>query len=548
MRRIAMLTVVMICITISVSATNWEWAFSAGGTGWDAGKGIAVGSNGDIYLTGSFENSAQFGSFSISSAGEDDIFVGKLDENGNWLWVEGAGGEGIDRGAAITLDEDDNVYICGFFSGTVDFGDQTLTSEGNRDIFLAKLTEDGEWLWVRRAGGISNDYAVSVATDNNGDVLLTGRFYETADFGDFELVSGGSADVFVAKLSSNGDWLWAVRGGGIGYTEGMSVTIDGNNEIIIAGLFMDTAYFGEYSVTSTEWHDVFVAKLNSNGDWLWAARAGGVLVDSAHAVTIDQDNNIYICGEFRETADFGDIEISSYSQYLSDLFVAKLNQDGDWLWAKQGGSPGSAAATSLVINNEGSILVTGFYSLSLQLEAISLSGQGSFVAGLHSDGNWLWAINTGEGNNLFSYSLAAGDEDVFYLTGAFGGSAVFDNTTIVSSGLRDIFVVKCNYSLAVEEHQLPETEQLLTQNYPNPFNPETTIAFTLKSPAKVRLEIFNSRGQKIRTMVKEQRPAGEHFVVWNGRDNNGDRVGSGVYLYRLSAEERTEHRKMMLLK
>ncbi|MDD4309823.1 MAG: SBBP repeat-containing protein, partial [Candidatus Cloacimonetes bacterium] len=145
---------VLLCGIIGLNAQTpeWEWAVCAGGIGNDYGKAIAVDEFGNQYIIGYFGGTASFGSFTLNSAGSNDIFAVKLDPSGNLLWVVRAGGIGYDRGIGIAVDGAGNAYLTGWFYGTADFGAYTLNSSGDRDIFAAKLDPDGNFLWAIQAG------------------------------------------------------------------------------------------------------------------------------------------------------------------------------------------------------------------------------------------------------------------------------------------------------------------------------------------------------------------------------------------------------------
>jgi hypothetical protein len=181
------------------SSGNWLGANQAGGTGEDYGFSIAIDSSGNSYVTGYFYSTASFGTTTLTSSGNYDIFVAKLDSDGNWLWANQAGGTSWDYGLGIAIDSSGNSYVTGYFQGTASFGTTTITSSGNYDIFVAKLDSDGSWLGANQAGGTGRDDARSIATDSSGNCYVTGLFEETASFGNIIFESSGNYDIFVAK-------------------------------------------------------------------------------------------------------------------------------------------------------------------------------------------------------------------------------------------------------------------------------------------------------------------------------------------------------------
>ena len=187
-----------------------------------------------------------------------------MDASGNWLWATKAGGTSNDYGYSIALDDVGNTYVTGFFQGTATFGSTTITSSGFSDIFVAKMDTNGNWLWAKNGGGTSDDSASSITLDDYGNTYLTGRFQGAATFGSATLTSSGDIDIFVAKMDVNGNWLWATKAGGIDYDEGESISLDNAGNAHVTGYFTDTATFGSTSLTSSGNQNIFVAKLKTD--------------------------------------------------------------------------------------------------------------------------------------------------------------------------------------------------------------------------------------------------------------------------------------------
>jgi hypothetical protein len=172
-----------------------------GGVSNDQGLGVAVDSGDDVVLTGFFDGTMDFGGGPLTSAGGFDIFVAKLEGDGSPVWSRRLGGTSLDQGLGVAVDSGDDVVLTGFFNGTVDFGDGPLTSAGLADIFVAKYSaSEGSHLWSRRFGSTSTDQGLGVAVDSGGDVVVTGAFADTVDFGRRRLTSAGSDDIFLLRL------------------------------------------------------------------------------------------------------------------------------------------------------------------------------------------------------------------------------------------------------------------------------------------------------------------------------------------------------------
>ncbi len=305
------------------------FAIRAGDTGSDQAKSMARDTEGNLYVTGSFQATVDFdpdptGSWDLTSAGGNDIFVAKYSEDGGLIWARQIGGTGADVGNGIAVDSAGDVYITGSFSDTVDFDPGTgvadLTSVGGVDGFVAKLDTAGDFVWGRQMGGPGTDVGNGIALDPDGNVLSTGFFSDTADFDpgvtDESLTSFGNTDVFVSKLDAAGDFVWVRQMGGILTDRGNDVAVDAAGNVHTTGSFFDTADFdpnlvGVFNLVSAGSADIFVSKLDSAGNLSWAQQFGGAGSDRGNAIEVDVDGNVWTTGVLDD-----------------DVFVAKLNSLG----------------------------------------------------------------------------------------------------------------------------------------------------------------------------------------------------------------------------
>ena len=429
---------------------DWQWATKAGSSGGhDEGHGIAKDNAGNSYVTGYFENTATFGSYSFTSSGGKDIFVAKMDESGNWLWATKAGSSGgHDEGYEITIDNAGNSYVTGYFENTATFGSYSFTSGGGRDIFVAKMDESGNWLWATKAGSSGgHDEGHGITIDNAGNSYVTGYFENTATFGSYSFTSGGGRDIFVAKMDESGNWLWATKAGSSGgHDEGHGITIDNAGNSYVTGYFENTATFGSYSFTSGGGRDIFVAKMDESGNWLWATKAGSSGGhDEGHGITIDNAGNSYVTGYFENTATFGSYSFTSGGG--RDIFVAKMDESGNWLWAtKAGSSGGHDEGHGITIDNAGNSYVTGYFENTATFGSYSFTSGGGrdiFVAKMDESGNWLWATKAGSsGGHDEGHGITIDNAGNSYVTGYFENTATFGSYSFTSGGGRDIFVAQ----------------------------------------------------------------------------------------------------------
>ena len=366
---------------------NFMWAKHMGGTGQDQGSGVALDSDGNVYTAGSFYGIADFdpgpGTANLTTLGGPTIFVSKLDNSGNYVWAKPMGGGGGARGYAVAVDSSGNVYTTGQFRQTADFdpgpGTANLTSAGFTDVFVSKLDSSGNYVWSKQMGGTVGESGYSLAVDSGGNVYITGYFQGTADFdpgaGTVSLTTaGGLEDVFVSKLDSSGSLVWAGRMGGTYTAHGYSLAVDSSDNIYITGYFKETADFdpgaGTAHLTSAGGTDVFVSKLDSAGNFVWAVQMGGAGDDYSYSSAVDVDGNVYTSGNFSDTADFdpgaGTANLTSIGS--ADAFLSKLDGLGNFVWVKQMGGTSTDSAANVAVNSENYVYTAGKFSGTADLD------------------------------------------------------------------------------------------------------------------------------------------------------------------------------------
>ena len=433
------------CSVLIAQIPDWQFVTQAGGTGGDYGIAISMDDDGNSYLTGSFQDVATFGSYTLTSNGESDIFVAKMDAEGNWIWAFSAGGFDYDRGTGLDLDNEGDIYVTGVFRYTLTFGSYTITSEGYDDIFVAKIDNDGNCLWISQAGGSNSVSVDGITIDDTGNSYVTGDFSTTATFGN--IVLNGYMDIYVAKLDSSGNWLWATNAEGVNnYTDySRSIGLDSLGNCYITGAITGTVMFGDFSLTSpilNSW-GIFIAKIDQSGNWLWAICPTGNQHGIGTDLVIDDNGFIYTTGYFENNAIFGAFSLTSNG--WNDLFISKCDSNGNWVWANNAGGGSDDKGLAISIDQSGHNFITGYFKETAIFDTISIISNGSrdiFVTEVDTNGNWLWSIPAGGIGNDSGYGIALDNYDKAYVTGSFRETAIFGSHSLVSYGEPDIFFAK----------------------------------------------------------------------------------------------------------
>ena len=461
------------------SAKAWSSAQTAvsvvGGVGNEFSESTVVDSTGNIYTTGRFASTVDFdpgvGTSNLTSAGSSDVFVSKLDASGNLLWAKSFGAAAADAGLSIAVDSTGNVYTTGFFASTVDFdpgaGTTNLTTAGSSDVFISKLDASGNLVFAKRFGGGISDLGYSIAVDSTGNIYTTGFFQDTVDFdpsaGTTNLTTAGLSDVFISKLDASGNLVFAKRFGAAEADAGRSVAVDSTGNVYTTGYVEQTVDFdpsaGTTNLTSAGRSDVFVSKLDSSGNLVFAKRFGAAETDVGLSVAVDSTGNVYTTGYFEQTVDFdpgaGTTDLTTGGG--SDVFVSKLDASGNLVFAKRFGGSNDDGGISISVDSNGNIHTTGYFEERVDFDPgagtsnlTSAGGTDVFVSKIDSSGNLLLAKSFGGTANDVGRSITFDSTGNIYTTGEFAGTVDFDpgtgTTNLISAGGNDVFILRLDPS------------------------------------------------------------------------------------------------------
>jgi len=380
---------------------DFQWAKKIGGTLSDVGYSISTDSINGVYLCGQFNGTVDFdpslSSYTLTSMGQEDAFVCKLDTSGVFQWAKSFGGIQEDYAISISSKSTGEIIVTGNFMGIVDFDpspiSNTISSVGPRDIFISLFNTNGDLVWVKTIGGMANEDSRMVKFDKVGNVYCVGQFFGTCDFdpnlGFVNRTSLGQYDSYILKLNANGNYVWVSTFGGKYDDAIYTLDLTSQNEVIIGGHFNDTCDFDsgplETKLISKGNDDIFFCKLSSIGDFQWVKQIAGIAQERVMSLTIDASDYIISTGFFYGSVDFdpgnNSILLNSSTAGFSDVFILKLNVFGDYVWAKKFGGSKSDYSYSISLQSNSGIITSGIFNGTVDFDP---SGQTFNISSFNS--------------------------------------------------------------------------------------------------------------------------------------------------------------------
>ena len=423
----------------------------------DMAKSVALGTNGDVYVTGYFSKTIDADPTaavqSLASEGGSDIFIAKYNRSGLLIFAFRLGSTMFDQGKCIAVDNSGNFYVAGLFSGTVNFDPSitpnpaaSLSAVAFQDIFISKYNSTGQWIFTKQIGGTSTDIVNKLVIDRNGNLLVAGSFAGTADFDPDPAVtksrtSLGSYDAFIAKYTPSGALVFAHQIGGTGYDEGFGTCTNTSGEIYLCGTFSATVDFnpsatGTHNLTVTGSRDAYFAKFDAAGNFLFAHGMGSTSADQANEIITDRAGNTVVAGYFFNTIDLNPDPVISNnftSAGSNDLFIAWYTNAGVYIRAIKTGGTALDEPRAIRYDEGNNIIVAGRFSGTSDFnpdDAVTNNLTGgttdAFVAAYTSTGQYIFAKAFGAFDQDDALGLAVDTiTKAIYIAGQFDESVNF---------------------------------------------------------------------------------------------------------------------------
>ncbi len=511
---------------------------------------VTTDKNGTAYITGRYSSSVIFGSNTLACSGENAYLV-KYDSAGSILWAiqPTDSASSTSSGSFVATDKPGNIYVSGLFNGLVTFGTFSLrTEESQYSAFLVKYSPSGNVIWAKQASGSASSYSYisSAAVDDSGNIVVTGYFRDTVNFGVNRLICNSFENVFLVKYNSSGNVLWAKQAiiPSLNCNAmGNSVSTDNAGNVYLLGTFYDTLSFSSYSVTSPNSYSAFLAKYSGTGNVLWAKQSINSSIycnGYSSSVVTDKENNLYITGFFEDTIAFGSYILNS--PVSPTVFLTKYDSSGNILWAQQSSAGWLGTGLSADVSNH--IYLVGYSSISeaqitfgsFTLNAVPSANPNTFLVKFDPSGT---AICGSILENLQGAGIASDSSgNYLYVSGAFYNDTVLcaADTLISTDGANDIFVGRwqnCPVDAGINNIASPTSSVSV---YPNPNN--GIFQLQVKSEelsSKSMLEVYNVMGEKVFTSTLPP-PMGGGISL--PIQINISSEPEGIYLYRVLSETR----------
>jgi hypothetical protein len=414
-----------------------------GGTATDYGTTLAVAGNGDFVVAGSFAGAVDFGGGVLISSGGGDMFIARYSAAGTHLWSKRFGTTGTETATSIDLDASGNIFVGGYFVGVGNFGGNNLTSAGQQDGFLAKYSPEGAHQWSQQFGSTAPDVVNSIAADSQGNVIMTGYYQGTVPL--FSPWVSGGVDVFLAKFSPAGATLWAKNFSNVGGADyGYGVAVDRSDNIVLTGYFIGSINFGGGALNASGVHFGYLAKFSPAGTHIWS-KSHGANNTWSRTVAVDSNGDVVMSGEFQEKTDLGGGVVNGTAPFGGrDVFVSKYSGvDGSYRWAKFIVGSATGQSLSLASDSQNNIFLAGCFQGTYNFDGQSLSSISpsvinGYLCKYSSAGTLVRVNNLGGTASAGLYSVAVDSSDYSVVTGCFSSSASFAGQTLTSAGSTDI--------------------------------------------------------------------------------------------------------------
>ncbi len=523
--RLSISLLVSLCLHFThwSAAQSWNWVFPAGGETAESLTRLAVDpTSGEIFVGGTFSESFSWGTTTLEAINDTDVFLGKLSANGDPIWAVTGGSQSNDQTTSISLSANGQLFWTGQYWVQGFFEDEVIEAvSSTKAYYLASYAPEGTLDWVRSINGSDLKVLSDCTPLADGGVAVTGYFTDSLLLADTALVAPeDQRDLFVARYDAQGELLWARHYGESGRIDGRRIREADNGDLLLCGNFQGRVAFAEDTLISVITDlDVFLARLTSEGEPIWGRTPRGVFEDLVNGLTTDEEGSIYLAGSFS-----GEMRLSEELSIITpgipqNLYVMKYTAAGSPVWARGLAIDefNDASFGTDLAYHAGQLLLSGHFFGDLLVDDAQISATGSSLNGYlasfrATDGSLRRLRRIGTAERLQSFSLGVDQTGRVTCGGNFNEAAVIGPFSLANNGSSDIYVAQ------IEPTFTPVRQPATTSDWqlsPNPVQDRLWLEIT---PTDAVLEIIDSRGQIVmqlsdqREIMVNHLPAGMYFL------------------------------------
>ncbi len=548
-----------------MTAQPTSWVLNFGSVVGDQATAITEDQTGDIITVGIIDDSVNFswrGTNYILLPWRGNCFISKQNVNGQLIWIRHIGGSGSMHVRDVATDAQDNFYITGSFSDTVDFNPSSnnfdlISTDPQGDIFVAKYDNWGNLIWAKSIGGSGNDYASSIVVDQDSTVFIAGGYVGVVDFDPgvaIRQITGNAVqDAFLLKLDHAGNFMSVYPFGGAGVDFCTDLELDNQGNLMVSGNFESQVDFNPTNSTDTlsssGSSDAFILKVDRNLSFGWVKKIGGTMLDAILALEIDDNGKIYLVGSFEGNCDFDPgIGVRRLTAGNTDGFVLQLSSAGNYNWVNKIGGSRDDQVVDIAIDHQHNVYVTGYFRDTVDFDpdtsiSFNLVAQGNYdhyISQLDTSGALSWVQHFTGNISSSANSVFVDNRDNLYTVGSFQGTVDFDPFSSVKNrtavGQNDVFIQRHTPSPLVNLLELNEAINRNVKVYPNPSQDRIRIDFE-KEYKTIEMKVYNING----TLMQEQSYLNLQLI---GADVEGE---NGIYFVELLLNG-TERKTLKVIK
>lgn len=422
---------------------NYLWSVHAGDKSNDWAQAVATSASGDIFAGGIFQGPFLLGD-TLMEYGNTDIFLVRLSPAGDVVWARDIGGGAIDYLEDLVVDSQGDLIFTGWFNGSTNIGGIPLTGSG-WEVYVAKVSEDGNPVWAKSFGGSGNNEGKSLATDASGNIVLAGVFQQLLSLGGSTLAAVGD-DGFVAKLDPDGNHLWSLKIGGPSTDSARGVAVDQAGNVFVTGTVGSLVDFDPGPGDKLGGPGLYVAKYSPTGAYLWHFIKGG----HGTRIVVDAAGDAYVAGVITNSTNLGG-GTHTFAGGTTDGVLLKVSGNGAFMWSTHIGSVGVDTVRGVAVEPLGGVVVTGDYGGKLSWKGTPLAFAGTdgapqqedaFIARLSATGDLVWVRRFGGPGQEWGHAVAAAPSGHIAWAGHFGSTVTINDDTMTSQGAGDLAIMR----------------------------------------------------------------------------------------------------------